>query len=188
MHNANSFKGQPRRCVLWELVPSWYKSFQCEYFGQTEMNDSTMLSNTDSTKLWYTTKFMHVSTEQWVKIFFEMPLPERKYNEMGRAGWPWRWTKTDTINRRARGGGGGEETRPGGANDIGKAESSKKDPRATGGLVSDLSHPRINQTSNTPSNGGEHHWCRWRWYVPRKLGSLYCWDLIVRGSSDAGQP
>ena len=34
----------------------------------------------------------------------------------------------------------------GGASDIGKAESSGEDPRATGGLVSNLPHPRVNKT------------------------------------------
>ena len=34
----------------------------------------------------------------------------------------------------------------GGASDIVKAESSGEDPRATGGLVSNLPHPRVNKT------------------------------------------
>jgi len=34
----------------------------------------------------------------------------------------------------------------GGASDIVKVESSGKDPRATGGLVSNLPHPRVNKT------------------------------------------
>jgi len=34
----------------------------------------------------------------------------------------------------------------GGASDIGKAKSSGEDPRATGGLVSNLPHPRVNKT------------------------------------------
>jgi len=36
--------------------------------------------------------------------------------------------------------------RTGGASDIVKAESSAEDPRATGGLVSNLPHPRVNKT------------------------------------------
>ena len=40
--------------------------------------------------------------------------------------------------------GGGVKT--GGASDIVKAESSREDPRATGGLVSNLPHPRVNKT------------------------------------------
>jgi len=34
----------------------------------------------------------------------------------------------------------------GGASDIVQAESSGEDPRATGGLVSNLPHPRVNKT------------------------------------------
>ena len=34
----------------------------------------------------------------------------------------------------------------GGASDILKAKSSGEDPRATGGLVSNLPHPRVNKT------------------------------------------
>jgi len=34
----------------------------------------------------------------------------------------------------------------GGASDIVKAKSSGEDPRATGGPVSNLPHPRVNQT------------------------------------------
>jgi len=40
----------------------------------------------------------------------------------------------------------------GGASDIVKAKSSGKDPRETGGLVSNLSHPRVNKTK-------QHTWC-----------------------------
>ena len=40
---------------------------------------------------------------------------------------------------------------PGGASDIVKAKSSGEDPRATGGLVSNLPHPRVNKTKqHTP--------------------------------------
>jgi len=43
----------------------------------------------------------------------------------------------------------------GGASDIVKAESSGEDPRATGGLVSNLLHPRVNKTKqHTPSIKG----------------------------------
>jgi len=35
----------------------------------------------------------------------------------------------------------------GGASDIVKVESSGEDPRATGGLVSNLPHPRANKTN-----------------------------------------
>ena len=39
----------------------------------------------------------------------------------------------------------------GGASDIVKVESSGEDPRATGGLVSNLPHPRVNKTKqHTP--------------------------------------
>jgi len=34
----------------------------------------------------------------------------------------------------------------GGASDMVEAKSSGKDPRATGGLVSNLPHPRVNKT------------------------------------------
>jgi len=40
----------------------------------------------------------------------------------------------------------------GGASDIVKAKSSGEDPRATGGLVSNLPHPRVNKT--------KQHWCK----------------------------
>ena len=40
--------------------------------------------------------------------------------------------------------GGG---RTGGASDIVKAERSGEDPRVTGGLVSNLPHPRVNKTN-----------------------------------------
>jgi len=33
-----------------------------------------------------------------------------------------------------------------GASDVGKAKSSGADPRTNGGLVSNLSHPRVNKT------------------------------------------
>jgi len=43
------------------------------------------------------------------------------------------------------------EGRTGGASDIAKAESSGEDPRATGDLVSNLPHPRVNITKqHTP--------------------------------------
>ena len=42
-------KGKPRRFALFELVPKWYKPFPPDHFGETEKNDSTMLSNTTST-------------------------------------------------------------------------------------------------------------------------------------------
>ena len=39
----------------------------------------------------------------------------------------------------------------GGASDIAKAKSSGEDPRATGGLVSNFPHPRVNKTKqHTP--------------------------------------
>jgi len=37
----------------------------------------------------------------------------------------------------------------GGASDIVKAKSSTEDPRATGGRISNLSHPLVNKQSNT---------------------------------------
>ena len=42
-------------------------------------------------------------------------------------------------------------TRPGGASDILKAKSSGEDLRATGGLVSNLLHPRVNKTKQHKS-------------------------------------
>jgi len=39
------------------------------------------------------------------------------------------------------------------ASDIVKAESSREDPRAIGGLVSNLSHPRVNQTKQHYTRG-----------------------------------
>jgi len=39
------------------------------------------------------------------------------------------------------------EGRKGGVSDIVKAESSGEDPRVTGGLVSNLPHPRVNKTN-----------------------------------------
>jgi len=45
MNHAQIFKGQPRRFVLWELVPNWYKSLSPDHLGQAEMKDSAMLSN-----------------------------------------------------------------------------------------------------------------------------------------------
>jgi len=45
MNHAQIFKGQPRRFVLWELVPKWYKSLSPDHLGQAEMKDSAMLSN-----------------------------------------------------------------------------------------------------------------------------------------------
>ena len=47
-------------------------------------------------------------------------------------------------------------TRTGGASDIVKAESSGEDPRATGGLVSNLPHPRVNKTKQHFNKTKQH--------------------------------
>ena len=44
----------------------------------------------------------------------------------------------------------------GGASEIVKAKSSGEDPRASGGLVSNLPHPEANRISNTPEVGCEN--------------------------------
>ena len=49
MNHVKILKGWPRRFTLWALVPNWYKTFPPDYFGQAEMNDSTMLRNKTST-------------------------------------------------------------------------------------------------------------------------------------------
>jgi len=49
MNHVKIFKGQPRRFALWELVPNWYKIFPPDYFGQMEINNSTILKNKTST-------------------------------------------------------------------------------------------------------------------------------------------
>jgi len=43
------------------------------------------------------------------------------------------------------------EGKTGGASDKMKAKSSGEDPRATGGLVSNLPHPRVNKTKQHTS-------------------------------------
>ena len=62
--------------------------------------------------------------------------------------WPWAWpcwncTTSYKFSVSVKKMGEGW-TR--GASDIVKAESSGEDPRATGGLVSNLPHPRVNKT------------------------------------------
>jgi len=58
--------------------------------------------------------------------------------------------RTRPVNRlgHSKSGDSGEDSSStaGGASDIVKMESSGEDPRATGGLVSNLLHPRINNT------------------------------------------
>ena len=76
--------------------------------------------------------------------------------------WPWAWPCWNCttsykffVSVKKMGEGW-----TGGASDIVKAKSSGEDPRATGGLVSNLPHPRVNktkqhtQTGNLPGAGG----------------------------------
>jgi len=62
--------------------------------------------------------------------------------------WPWAWPRWNcttsykfSVSVKKMGEGWTE-----GASDIVKAKSSGEDPRATGGLVSNLPHPRVNKT------------------------------------------
>jgi len=85
--------------------------------------------------------------------------------------WPWAWpcwnsTTSYKFSVSVKKIGEGWT---GGASDIVKAESSGEDPRATGGLVSNLPHPRVNKTKqHTPQ-----HSSRWAG-TPQNLGVL-CW-------------
>jgi len=82
-------------------------------------------------------------------IFFWVPCDPRLTAWFkGNTHWPWAWPCWNCITSykfsvsvKKMGEGW-----TGGASDIVKAKSSGKDPRATGGLVSNLPHPRVNKT------------------------------------------
>ena len=67
MLHAHIFKGEPRRFALGKLVNNWYKLFPFDHNGQAEINDSTILSNKNTTVLRCTAK-LHSCTERWIKI------------------------------------------------------------------------------------------------------------------------
>ena len=50
MNYHKKMKVQLRWCVLWELVPDWYKKVLSDHIDQAEMNKSTMLSNQTRSK------------------------------------------------------------------------------------------------------------------------------------------
>jgi len=73
----------------------------------------------------------------------------------------WSWPRI----RRSQG-----NWRPWGASDLLKAKSSGKDPRATGGLVSNLPHPRVNKTEQrtlVKVITGDRSW----WHIPCHHGA-----------------
>jgi len=82
--------------------------------------------------------------------------------------WPWVWPcwnctgsyKFSVSVKKMKEGW----TRGKGASDIVKAESSRKDPKATGGLVSNLPYPWVNKT--------KHHTQQWRFCDAAENGGV----------------
>ena len=56
-HHSKILKGQPRGFACWERAPNWCKSFSINHYDWMKMNDSSMLSNTNSTQTWRAAEF-----------------------------------------------------------------------------------------------------------------------------------